>query len=395
MGDYLFVNPFLDPPGGGEGVANWMIQVLVGRGSVTVLTWEPPDLEAIDRYYGTHLSQEPIKFISVAPMLRHVLRRLGLPHRMLAGRLLQRRAGSLRNKYRHCFTAFNLLDLGTPPAVQYVHHPSPPHQAAINPWSDNPWVNVIWPIYLKFLDLLFRSSQERIRQNISVTNSYWTARAIKSQGVSKVKRVLYPPALGRPTGHTFGPRKFGFISIGRLAPEKNWIDLIHIVEGVRTRGYEVTLTLAGSRYHQQTLEEVKAMLEERRDWLALLLDPPRTVLDQAIAEHRYGIHGMRYEHYGMAVAELVLGGCLTFVHDSGGQVEIVPQPEVRYQSIENAVEIISAVLAEPTLQEDLLARQSEHSRIFTRQRFVEDFGQFVEELESGREIPCLELATTS
>ncbi|MFA7481863.1 MAG: glycosyltransferase [Vulcanimicrobiota bacterium] len=328
-------------------------------------------------------------------MLRQVLRRLGLPHRMLAARLLQRRAGSLRNKHRHCFTAFNLMDLGTPPAVQYVHHPSPPPQAAVNPWPDNPWMRIVWPYYLMFLDLLFRPSQQRIRQNISVTNSYWTARAIKSQGVSNVKRVLYPPVLGKPVGHASDPRKFGFISIGRLAPEKNWVDLIHIIEGVRSRGHEVSLSLAGSRYHQQTLDNVQAMLEERKDWLTLLLDPPRTVLDRAIAEHRYGIHGMRDEHYGMAVAELVLGGCLTFVHDSGGQVEIVPQPEVRYQSIEDAVEMISGVLADPTLQEDLLARQSEHARHFTRQRFVDDFGQFVEELESGREIPCLDLGATS
>jgi glycosyltransferase involved in cell wall biosynthesis len=38
---------------------------------------------------------------------------------------------------------------------------------------------------------------------------------------------------------------------------------------------------------------------------------------------RYGIHGMLDEHFGMAPAELAAAGCIVFVPNDGGQVEIV------------------------------------------------------------------------
>src|SRR5262249_61339177 len=56
MARILFVQPSMQPPGGGNGVAAWMLQALADRHRVTVLTckrWEP---EAIDAVFGTRLA---------------------------------------------------------------------------------------------------------------------------------------------------------------------------------------------------------------------------------------------------------------------------------------------------------------------------------------------------
>jgi hypothetical protein len=51
----LVVQPSLQPPGGGNAVAAWMLQALVASYDVTALTWKEIDLDAINRYYGTSI----------------------------------------------------------------------------------------------------------------------------------------------------------------------------------------------------------------------------------------------------------------------------------------------------------------------------------------------------
>ena len=45
----------MQPPGGGNGVAAWMLQALVPEHDVTVLSWWPIDVDPINRFFGTSL----------------------------------------------------------------------------------------------------------------------------------------------------------------------------------------------------------------------------------------------------------------------------------------------------------------------------------------------------
>ena len=51
----LLVQPSMQPPGGGNGVAAWVLQALVPEHRVTVLSWQRVDIEPINRFFGTHL----------------------------------------------------------------------------------------------------------------------------------------------------------------------------------------------------------------------------------------------------------------------------------------------------------------------------------------------------
>src|SRR5262249_7529940 len=59
----LLVQPSLQPPGGGNGVAAWFLQALVREHRVTVLSWLPVDVRAINRFFGTSL--EPADFETI------------------------------------------------------------------------------------------------------------------------------------------------------------------------------------------------------------------------------------------------------------------------------------------------------------------------------------------
>lgn len=386
MRDFLFVQPFLAPPGGGEGVANWMVEVLASRGQVTILTWDPPNFSDIDRYYGTSLDGHPnLRAQTVAPLFRKLFLRLGVPHRLLRVYWLERAAKALRSSHRHCFSAYNELDLG-PPSVQYVHHPSQPSGEFGTPpcaWLDSPLLTKAWPLYLWLCRRFSAHDLGRIRQNYTICNSHWTARALADCVGVSTQAVIYPPPLGTPLESDPALRRSDFISIGRVDRSKNWLTVIEIVRRVRELGHPVELSLAGSRGDEELLQKIQERAREHHDWLHLHLDQPREVLDRLISEHRYAIHGMVEEHYGMAVAELVLSGCLTFVHDSGGQVEIVPQYETRYIDIDDAVQKIDAALRDQSLRERLIEAQMNNRSSITREKFVSDFQALVDRLEAG------------
>jgi len=64
-------------------------------------------------------------------------------------------------------------------------------------------------------------------------------------------------------------------------------------------------------------------LAAERPWVGLLHDLDRTEMAREVASHRFGIHTMENEHFGIAPAEFQRAGCIPFVHRSGGPVEIV------------------------------------------------------------------------
>jgi glycosyltransferase involved in cell wall biosynthesis len=97
-----------------------------------------------------------------------------------------------------------------------------------------------------------------------------------------------------------------------------------------------------------------------------------------MARHRYGIHGMREEHFGMAPAEMALSGMIVWVPAGGGQMEIVgDEPGLVYANDEEAVERITRALSQPSEQDRLRAHLREQAKRFGTGRFIEDVRRIV------------------
>jgi len=104
-----------------------------------------------------------------------------------------------------------------------------------------------------------------------------------------------------------------------------------------------------------------------------------------LSRHRYLLHGMRQEHFGITIAQALRAGCLPFVRDDGGQVEIPgDEPLLRYRSIEDAVEKILRVMSERALQDDLAARLAARAERFSPDRFMAEIRAAVESSSSLR-----------
>jgi glycosyltransferase involved in cell wall biosynthesis len=185
--------------------------------------------------------------------------------------------------------------------------------------------------------------------------------------------VLPPPVTPAVTGLPWDRRANAFLCIGRFAAEKELEKVVAIVAAVRPHVPDVELHLIGSRGPEAAYyQRVKELAGAHAPWLHLHEQLSRADLQRMIGGCRYGIHGMRDEHFGMATAEMVEGGCLVFVPDSGGQVEIVGRdPRLVYANVEDAVRKIVDVLSHPDRQAALRADLSQRKGAFSSERFMQ------------------------
>ncbi len=97
-----------------------------------------------------------------------------------------------------------------------------------------------------------------------------------------------------------------------------------------------------------------------------------------ITTHRYGIHGMVDEHFGIAPAEMMCGGAIVFVPDDGGQVEIIGgEPQLLYGSPAEAVEKIARVLNDENAQRELRDVLAARAELFSTEQFTRQMREIV------------------
>jgi glycosyltransferase involved in cell wall biosynthesis len=376
----LLVQPSMQPPGGGNGVAAWMLQALADAHDVTVLSWRPIDVEAIDRFFGTSLGTARFATRVVPAAWRRVADPLPVPGALLRSSLLMRYTRRVTDGFDVIIGAHNETDYGRR-GIQYVHYPA---YLRPRPDVDLRWYHVapLLAAYYRVTDAIAGFSVSRMKTNLTLANSDWTAAQVfRSLGIHA--QTLYPPVVEGEPPAGWADRRRGFLAMGRISPEKEYERVIRILARVRAHASDVTLTIVGtfdhaSRGYMQRLTALVASLDAHT-WVSFRENLPRADVRALIASHRYGIHGMREEHFGMAPAEMVRGGMLVWVPNGGGQVEIVgDSPLLRYGSEEEAAAQILSVIANPHEEQRLRDHLAHHGERFSVERFVATVRALVE-----------------
>ncbi len=364
----LLVQPSLQPPGGGNGVAAWMVEALQKAHEVSVLTWEPPDFAQVDRYFGTSLRRGGFEVLCAPPNLRDLRRILPLRLDLLWSHILLTQARRSASSYDLLLTANNESDLGRP-GIQYVHFPKfflPRPDPGLRGLR---LLNPVLRIYQRACAAATGFSRKRMLRNVTLANSNWTARKIRAVHGGE-PLVLYPPVPTRPARKPWEAREDGFVCVGRFSPEKELEKVADIVAGLRSRGHDLKLHLAGAAGNPATHRRILRRAKAEGGWLRLHEGLARPQLADLLESQKYGLHGMREEHFGIGVAQSVLAGCLTFVPNGGGQVEIVGNdPDACYESVEDAVRKIERALADRSFAVRLRERQAAASAAFGVEAF--------------------------
>ena len=377
----LLVQPSLQPPGGGNGVAAWVLQALAPVHRVTVLSWRPVDIEPINRFFGTQLRSGDFQNMVVPASWRVVPDHLPVPAALLRLSLLMRYTRKVSHGFDVLFGVYNETDFGRR-GIQYVHYPT---YLRPRPGVDLRWYHGLQgalSVYYGLADRIAGFSLERMKRNLTLVNSDWTGSEMyRFLGIPT--RTLYPPVVDPAPGAPWAERKNGFLALGRLSPEKEYERVMRILARVREHVPDLTLTIVGTwdRHVRRYRDRLLALARSLGPWIEFRHDASRDEVRALMAAHRYGIHGMREEHFGMAVAEMARAGCIVWVARGGGQMEIVGrEPVLMYGTEDEAVEKIARTLGDPIEQLRLRMGLTTTDR-FSTHHFVEQVHNLVANFE--------------
>lgn len=373
----LVVNPSVVPAGGGESVAAFAIQALRERYAVSVLALKPLDVDALNARYGTALRPSDFTYIApgrLAPSPWGL--RLGLLR--IAHLQAAARRAIARLQPDVVIGFYGEMDVGVR-SIQYVHYPTlfEPRPDADRWYHPKP---LVW-LYRRIA--LSRVSLDRVRRNLTLVNSAFVAERY-TEIHRVVPAVLHPPVPRLETPRPWEEREDVFVCAGRISREKRIGALVEILAEVRRRGYGIALRVVGPVDQVGYARRLEPLFARHRDWVRVEGSPAKREYGRLLARARYGIHGMREEHFGIAVAEMQRAGCVVFAPDSGGPVEILGgDSRLLAKNDADAVEKIVRVLDDAALQRDLHDEALVRGASYSTERFSQELLDHVEAFQAG------------
>lgn len=366
-------HPNLMAKGGAEGVSIGVLEALQNQYEVTLLTLVDPDFDELNEYYSASVDSTRIA-VDQPGILTSTLYRHTDSFHLLKSAFLSRLVKRERHRFEVVLSTYNEFSFRTS-SVQYIHMPQ------FGRWVDaGNRAGLPRRVYDRLCQVVEGFAPDDIRSNCLLANSGWTADV--TEDVYGVRpSVVYPPVdTSEFVAEPWADREEGFVTIGRLTPSKNCLRTIEIIRRLRGRGHQVHLHIVGPTLDTDYAERV-AEVAATHDFVHLEGEVSREALVDMVCSHRYGVHGMDHEHFGMAVAELAAGGTIPFVPDGGGQREIVHEREdLLYGTTEEAVERIDRVLSDTALQSELRGELSDVENRFGRERFKRAIREIVKEV---------------
>lgn len=369
--------------GGGEVVAAWMIEALKEDHDVTLFTCDAVDADMLNRMYDTNLTAKDFRVIN--PPMSFLLRKIPILG-LLKYHILVRYYKLLNKKFDALIGAWNIIDFGER-GIQYIdsieynfdkYNLKPFHLPKIYQYA---------PFLRNFYKNLYCAvsgyKEESMKKNITLVISLWTKDIIQDTiGIDSI--VVYPPVEGEFPKIDWDKRENGFICLGRISPEKEIEKVIEILSQARKNNPDIHLHIIGGAKDLVYGESIKNLCDKNKEWCFLEGEIYGTKKAEFIARHRFGISGRVDEFFGIATAEMAKAGCIVFVPNSGGQVEIANNSQLIYKNKEDAIEKISKVLNDKNFQAELQKHLLNNNKKFSTENFKKEIKKIVEDFISQK-----------
>jgi glycosyltransferase involved in cell wall biosynthesis len=364
--------------GGGEAVCLNTIEALQDDFAIDLFTISNIDVEELNNYYDTSVSADlniysnslPSKF---SRLISSALSSLSFNEARLSAtiynQLLQSKLET--DQYSVVISTFNEFPFPIP-SICYVHFPNFNRGELPKELYTSGGLNLLLN---KMLDIWMGDSFES--KDEILANSNWTSKHF-SEIYGKEAKTIYPPVVTESfSPKSWESREDGIVSIGRIIPGKRTKVLIKILDHIRELGGSLHLHIVGPGGESHYYDEVLTLVEQR-EYIHLEGKISRSELASLVSTHKYGLHANKYEHFGMAVAELVAGGAIPFVHNSGGQREIVNNSHnLMYDDPKECAKKIYQTSNDVSKQSELRQQLPDIESNFGAERFQEDIKSLV------------------
>lgn len=374
--------------GGSEAAVLWTIDALKREYDLTLVSVGKVDVNRLNAYYGTSLGAGDFSTRRVA--LPWGLRSIS-GFSALKGRYLLRYAQRIAPEFDVLISGYGAMDFGKP-GVQIIADFSfmdewrlelhPTFRTRKKWFYGDTWVR---RAYLGLGNRVATSNSEHWKQNVTLANSAWTADRLLTKCAIH-SQVVYPPVIVDRPKIPAKDRHRGFVCLGRVSAEKCVHSVIEILRRVRERGHNVHLHVLGGLDNSDYAKQIRDLAEQFRDWVYLEGWVQGERKSELLAGHRFGINACQSEAFGVAVAEMVLAGCVVFVPNGGGQVEIANDPALIFSSEADAVEKIVAVLASESEEEKLRAYLQETAQAYSVENFQAAMRKVVVDFLAARDL---------
>lgn len=176
--------------------------------------------------------------------------------------------------------------------------------------------------------------------DIVLANSRFTADHVGQLWPHATVDVLHPPVDLPPTLPT-GERDVDVVTLGNIAPDKHQLEQVELAAAMPEHRFAILGAVQSPAYERRVGHAIRS---KRLTNVALVLNATARQVSDHLARARVFLHVKESEHFGISVAQAIAHGCVPVVHDSGGQVEIVSDPALRFHSRDEISGILRDVL---------------------------------------------------
>jgi glycosyltransferase involved in cell wall biosynthesis len=373
------IHPTFFKTGGSEATAAYIADALQNDYEVSLITIFKTKVDQINKDYGTRLSKG-IKIITPHRLYIPVLVR---NVDAIRGALFARFCRRFINSFNLLIYGYNVMDLRGK-GIQFIadlcfddklRRKTNPAPTGVKAFFYRG--SILRKIYLRIISFLSGERKDGFKKNITIANSKWSAEILKKE-FDIESEVIYPPVTIEFPEIPWEKRKEDFVYVGRLIPKKGIETIIEILDKVREMGYDLKLHIIGPLDDTRYVRKLKKIAREKGGWIKLEGAKYKKDKVEFLAHYKYGISGRINEPFGISVAEMVKAGCIVWVPDSGGQIEIVSNENLTFKNIEDAVLKIEKVLKDSKLQEELRNHLKKQSLKFSAEIFKREVRKLIE-----------------
>lgn len=358
----------LDQPGGVQSVVLSLIKGLNQHGIRPEMVWDVPPSSSLLEAKGVQAGFQPVHF----PVPSHLLDQVPITVRYfltLANTLTSRQVTQSFDFYFIFYNGF--LVPGDVPHLRYLNGPPllPQLDLARPGLRGLPFRFIRW-VYQRMLFRRF-PAYEFHRQSRYVINSDYTAQLFEEAHGVRLP-VVHPPI--DLTGRSFS------------AEDIHQRDTITFFSRfVDYKRPEMVLQLADC-YPQYRFALMGGVKPQNRAFYEALRkqavsmglnntfffdNPSDRKVKEELARTRFYIFPAINEHFGMATAEAIASGAIPFVHDSGGQREVVPDPRLRFTDDQFFQQFSALLQRTPEQLNAIRFTLNEHGKQFSENVFIE------------------------